>query len=338
MSVDNLTTKIPTILGSWALLVAKAIDSYGVDSKDIFKEAGVDLRELTKNDARFPTSMMVKAWYLAVERTGDPYIGIRVAQLFKPTAFSALGMTIAASLHIYDALKRCIRYSSVISDGTCALLEEGVDHVAFVLRAKPELRSLTHIYGMTAFLCCLYNIFRDVAGGSIKLQSVHFEGSLDSLQPFEDFFCCPVFYHSDCNKLVFEKKGLFAEQPFAHSKLANSLDDWIEDYLSIFQQETVSTRVQKYLLKHMAYGELDQPRVAKALAMSTRMLQRKLQEEGTVYSELFDDCRKKLAVKLIHQNNLQLSEVAFMLGFSDQSNFTRAFKRWTGSTPNKYKG
>ncbi len=338
MSLENLTTQIPTMLGSWALLVAKTIESYGLNSEEIFQKAGINLEDLKKNDARFPAYLMVKVWVETVAQSQDPFIAIRVSQHFKPSAYSALGMTMAASRHIYDALKRCTRYSKVISDGTIATLEENEEDVAFVLRARPGFRALTHVTSMSATLCCMTQLFRDLAGDSFRLKSVHFEDSLGSTQPFEDFFGCPVFYNSDSSKLVFDKADVFSEQPFSHSKLANSLDEWIEDYLSKFQEEKVSTRVQKFLLKNLAYGDLDQPKVAKNLAMSTRMLQRKLQEEGTVYTELLDDCRKKLAIKLIHENDQPLSEVAYMLGFSDQSNFTRAFKRWTGSTPHQYRG
>ncbi len=338
MSDDNLTTQIPTLIGSWALLVAKTIESYGLNSEDIFSKAGINLEELKKNDSRFPAYQMVKVWEETVRQTQDPYIAIRVAEHFKPSAYSALGLTMAASRHIYDALKRCAQYSKVISDGTMAELEENDTQVAFVLRPRPGFRDLTHITSMSATLCCMFHIFRDIAGNTFNLQEVHFEQSLDSTKPFEEFFNCPVFYNSDSSKLVFNKSEVYAEQPFSHSKLANSLDEWIEEYLSKFQEEKISTKVQKYLLKNLAYEDLDQPKVAKSLAMSTRMLQRKLQEEGTVYTELLDNCRKKLAIKLIHEKIQPLSEVAHILGFSDQSNFTRAFKRWTGSTPNQFRG
>jgi AraC-like DNA-binding protein len=338
MSVESLTTQIPTLIGSWALLVAKTIESYGLNSEEIFTKSGIDLSDLKKNDSRFPAYLMVNVWEETVKQTQDPYIAIRVAEHFKPSAYSALGLTMAASRHIYDALKRCAQYSKVISDGTMAQLEETDTQVAFVLRPRPGFRALTHITSMSATLCCMFHIFRDLAGETFNLEEVHFEQSLESTKPFEEFFNCPVYYHSDCSKLVFKKSEIFSEQPFSHSKLANSLDEWIEEYLSKFQEEKISTKVQKFLLKHLAYGDLDQPKVAKNLAMSTRMLQRKLQEEGTVYTELLDDCRKKLAIKLIHEKIQPLSEVAHILGFSDQSNFTRAFKRWTGSTPNQFRG
>ena len=92
-----------------------------------------------------------------------------------------------------------------------------------------------------------------------------------------------------------------------------------------------------YLLNNLIYGDLDQEKVASSLAMSPRLLQRKLKKEGVVYSKMFDECRKKIAIKLIYSKQHPMSEVAFMLGFSDQGNFSRAFKRWTGSNPYQYR-
>ncbi len=183
MSSGNITTQIPTTLGSWALLLAQAIESYGVDSDPIFKEAGVDKADIKKTDARFPTSSMVKLWHVAVERTGDPYIAIRVAQSFKPSAFSALGMAMAASLHVYDALKRAALYSHLIGNAAITVLEENADEVAFVMFPRPDLKSLTHIYGMSVYgtsgtFCCLYQMLRDIAGESLEVKAVHFEQSL----------------------------------------------------------------------------------------------------------------------------------------------------------------
>ena len=71
--------------------------------------------------------------------------------------------------------------------------------------------------------------------------------------------------------------------------------------------------------------------------MSVRTLQRKLKLEGSSFNELFDRCRHHLALKLLTEQQVPLIEIAFMLWFSAQSNFTRAFKRWTGINPKDYR-
>jgi len=338
MDSHMLAPQAPSCLANWALLVAQAIESYGLNSQQVFKEAGGDLNALKKNDKRFPGHIMLKVWQIAVARSQDHYIAIRVAHFFKPSVYSALGMSIMASRHVYDALKRANRYGCFIGNAYVSSLQESHGEVEFVLRATGTSKAVSNIYGMSATLCCMYNILSELSVEKLKIKEVHFEQSLPSNQELEAFFGCPVFYGASCNKMVLDKQSLFTLQPFPQNQLAGSLDDWLEEYLSKNHHDRISARVQEILFKNLLHGKVDLPRVASALAMGIRVLQRKLQEEGTLYSELLDDCRKKLSVQLILNNQHQISEVSSLLGFSNQSNFTRAFRRWTGTTPLKYRG
>ncbi len=337
MSQQNFTIQSPTTLGSWVLLVAQSIDSYGLDSHALCEEAGFKLADVNMNETRIPTAMMMNLWKIAVHKTQDPYIAIRVAQFFKSTAYSALGLSMSASRNVYEAIRRCVRYSHFVSEGTTASLEETENEVAFILTAKPEFRSLTHIYGISATLCCMVQSFRELNGNAVRIKAVHFEKSLESKKPFEKFFGCPVYYGASSNKIVIEKKYALSEQVFSNAELSCSLDEWIEAYLSKISQDRLSTRIKKYFNKQLGYAELEQSEVARHFALSTRMLQRKLSQEGCTYKQILNEFRKDHAIKLITQYKLPLAQVSLLVGFNDQSNFTRAFKRWTGTTPNKYR-
>ncbi len=337
MSHPDLTIQPPTILGSWVLLIAQTVNSYGIDSHRLFKDAGIDMTDFKSNDARFPSSMMAQAWQNLILKTQDPYIGVRIAQLFKPSVFSALGIAMAGSRNIYEAMERCTRYSHFVSEGTITSMEEDEHQVAFVLSSNSQFQSLTHIYGISATLCCLLKIFREVAGESLKIKEVHFEQTLESKEPFEQFFGCPVHYGSNSNKIVIDKKQACIEQSFINTELISSLDGWVETQISKLKKHRLSTRIKKYLLEHLPHGEVDQAKVASDQAMCIRMLQRKLSKEGTTYKKILNEFRKDHAIKLIVEDNIPLSQISVLLGFNDQSNFTRAFKRWTGQTPNKYR-
>ncbi len=319
-------------------MVAQAIESYGLCSDEIFQEAGADLDSLKKNDSRFPSHQMQKVWQVAVARCQDPYIAIRVAQFFKPGAYSVLGMAMLASRHVYDALKRASRYAGFIGDVHHCSLQESEHEVAFVIQPPADFKSISNIYGMSATFSCLFNLLSELSSASLKVKEVHFEQELICHKALENFFGCPVYYGANSNKMVFDKRFVFSVQPFSQDQLASSLDDWLDEYLSKKHHNRVSARVQKVLLKNLLHGDTDLPAVASDLAMGIRDLQRKLQGEGTMYTELLDECRKKLSIQLILNNQHQISEVSCMLGFSNQSNFTRAFRRWTGTTPLKYRG
>ena len=111
----------------------------------------------------------------------------------------------------------------------------------------------------------------------------------------------------------------------------------MQDYLSGFEPDTLASKVRQLLATKLPDGEFQQIEVASALAMSSRSLQRGLQKEGASFKELLEQTREDLAMKYIDEPEISLIEVCCMLGFADQSNFTRAFKRWTGMTPAFYR-
>ncbi len=336
---ETLPKTPPTSLGSWALLIAGAIDSYQLNSTEIFAQAGIDINDLRKDNARIPAFKLYDIWYQAVEQSNDPYFGLRVAHLYQTNAFSALGMALAASRTVYEAILRCARYGHIISDATEATVEETDNEIIFTINSRKGMEKLANIYSMSAIVCVMIKILNSMSNQPQKLKGVYFEGEISQgSQPFEDYFNCPVYFSAPHNKVILDKDATQEEMPYANLKLASSLDEWIDENLSQFQEDQLSNRVQKYLLKNLTYGEVSLNNVAKGLAMSARVMQRRLKEEGSVYSDLLDACRHKIAIKLITEQKQPIFEVALALGFSDQSNFTRAFKRWTGTTPYQYRG
>jgi len=326
----------PTTAGSWILLVAQTIDSYGLDSEYLFKQNGISLSQIKKDDIRYPSGLLARVWQMAVGLTQDPYLAIRVSRYFKPSAFGALGLTMAASSTVYDALNRFERFSAFISGGTQVKLTENNGDICLKLAPHQQSEEHWNIYALSATFSSLYSLLSQVAGGHPGVKSVHFKQGFASSLAFESFFGCPVIYHSSFNGIVFNKHEVLIKHHGYHPALTSSLDSWIESQLSKLNENSISKKVKNIYLKNFRQSELSQQVIARHLAMSTRKLQRKLSEEGTSYSELVNDCRKNIAIKLILHKAMSLCEISIFLGYKCQSNFTRAFKRWTGTTPNQY--
>ena len=96
-------------------------------------------------------------------------------------------------------------------------------------------------------------------------------------------------------------------------------------------------KVRYTVFDKLPSGEVRDSDIAQSLNMSTRTMQRRLAEEGTSFSAILQQIREELADQYIKDDKLAISEVAYLLGFSDQSNFTRAFKRWHGVSPTQYR-
>ena len=96
-------------------------------------------------------------------------------------------------------------------------------------------------------------------------------------------------------------------------------------------------QVKTKLIQELPSGHICEENIAEDLYMSQRSLQRRLREEGTTYKELLNETRRDLAAQYIKVSGVSINEITYLLGFSEPSNFSRAFKRWTGVSPSEYR-
>ncbi len=153
---------------------------------------------------------------------------------------------------------------------------------------------------------------------------------------YSALFNAQVQFDADHNALVFDRAELYAPLEGRSSDLTSMADRVLSEYLDALSPNAVSTAVRKLLLQLLPTGHASQDEISRKMNMSRSTLQRRLQSEDTNYRDLLEDTRRTLAMEYVRENKHPLSYVAFLLGFSDQSNFSRAFRRWTGLSPKAY--
>jgi AraC-like DNA-binding protein len=172
----------------------------------------------------------------------------------------------------------------------------------------------------------------------IALDEVHFQHQNTSSTLYHKVFQCPVLFNQPYSALVFKKKYLDYVFPQKSAHLFNFLITHLEKLLSkIKKEEDFKSRVFHLIDKSLANGTIDAENIANLVHMSRHTLYRRLKAEGVSYHELVDEVRKNKAFALLKAKQHTLSEIAFLLGFSELSAFSRAFKKWTGQSPAKYK-
>jgi AraC-like DNA-binding protein len=187
---------------------------------------------------------------------------------------------------------------------------------------------------MVVALCRMLALCAGPAATPVK---VHLKTSGDThADAYQKALHCPVEFDAERVALVFD--ATLAARPVVtgNPELAAEADRIAARYLEGLTPDTVATRVRALLLKAMPSGDLDQDGIARALHQSPSTLQRRLRREGTSYQNLLDSTRREMALEYLREGQHSLADVAFLLGFADQSNFTRAFRRWTGKTPRQY--
>jgi AraC-like DNA-binding protein len=326
----------PTALASTLTPLHDALQGTGVDFAALAQRAGLDPGVIGRPNTRVPSLRIHKLWRLAAEATRDPLLGLRAGSLVRPGTFHALGLGIVSSTSVLAALKRIERYSGVVStNGRFVLLEKDG---FLTLEARPTLATVQPAEpwfdATVVAMCRMLAICAGPAATPVKVRLK--QGSPEHPDEYRKVLHCPVEFFGDHVALVFDAQ--LAAQPVhsGNAELAAEADRMATRYLDTLAPESVATRVRSLLVKAMLAGEVEQDAIARALHQSPSTLQRRLRREGTSYQSLLDSTRRELALDYLRDGQHSLADVAFLLGFADQSNFTRAFRRWTGKTPREF--
>ena len=123
----------------------------------------------------------------------------------------------------------------------------------------------------------------------------------------------------------------------ANPELARINDQVVVDYLARFDRDSIAMQVRSKIIHQLPDGIPSQEAIADTLHVSLRSLQRRLKEEDTSFRDLLEETRQQLARQYLRDGRRSIGEITYLLGFTEPSNFTRAFKRWTGKSPAQYR-
>jgi len=326
----------PTTLASLGVAVRMALAQRGIDADAAFREVGLDPDIVKDHEARVPLAQASRLWDRLVVLTGDPTLGLDVAEHNHSTLSHALGQSVLASASIADAIARLQRYDRVVTSGTKLELQRGAAYSDLCLRfphetIHPAAQGRDCMLGTLAIRC------RSLAGEDFRPLRVSFCHP-DFGQPgrYRDFFRCEVLFDASQDSMRIDHETLNRPNVYGNPEIASQIDKISEQYLRRLDAPATSYRVQQLMQQGLPSGELSQDEIARRLNRRLSSLRRDLHNEGTSYKALLEQTREELAKAYIAEGQHSLAEVAYLLGFSDQANFTRAFKRWTGATPSEY--
>jgi len=328
-----------TTLVSIASIVIDALESYGLDYRPIMAEAGFDPDKIYVPSTRVSTKNFLKLWKLSVAYSGDPCFGLRYAAYIQPSALHGLGFSWIASHTLKEGLERLVRFQRILaSELLMGLRETDTSYDVYNLIAQ-ENDSLKHPDAeLDAQIASIYKICQIMLGPDIKPVSVRFEhGPPKCADQFEQFFGIPVEFNSRETAIAFDKTVSDLPASAANPDLTRINDQIVIEYLNQFDKDDVITQTRKYIIDHLPSGVPNQSVIASDLNMSLRSFQRKLKQAGTSYADLLENIRHEMACSYLESPQHQIIKIAYLLGYSDPSNFARAFKRWVGVSPNEFR-
>jgi AraC-like DNA-binding protein len=273
-----------------------------------------------------------------VEVTEDPCFGLYAGRNIRPTSFHALGFSWLVSHTLLGSLERLCRYYRVISTAPLELsIKPAGDQYIFSANFNDPAHVPTDA-AVDAFIAAFVQMCRKATDQHFHPLSIALRradhGHIDE---YIKLFDCPVRFDAEQNLINFDKESLEQPLPGDNISLARANDAVAEKYLDSLDPQKVASEVRELLVTLLPSGKSNQKTIAKRLNRSLSTLQRQLQSEGTNYKDILEHTRKKLATEYVADGHLSLGQIAYMLGFSDQSNFSRAFKRWTDSSPREFR-
>jgi AraC-like DNA-binding protein len=336
MSVDSNTPSNPSTIAAYAFAIATALEQRGVDPQRIFDACDVPLQTTTDPMLRLTNKEISKLFKASVEATSDPAFGLLVGESMHPGNLHALGYALMASISLRDFCQRLQNYYTIVSQSAQIRTEETADEFLLITKVvAPDICWETHdAYNalMVRFIRFIYS----PAFSPMRIELMRPEPQRN-VQEYRDYFKCEICFDSPEVVIVISPDILDTPLPGASRELAHMHDQTTMQYLKRTEKQDIINRVRTMIVEELSSSAITKQRVADKLCMSSRSLQMKLAAKDTSFQEILDSTRHSLALGYLEQSAISVTEAAYLLGFSDVSNFTRAFKRWTGKAPRDFR-
>lgn len=315
--------------GTYVRLLYEYLAQRGVDGERL-------LGEPPPAGDRYPVGRWRQMLETAAAHFNDPQLGLRLGQLITPAHLGVMGYVLIACGNLGAAMQRFQKYQRLVYDVNpfhygvekgSLQLEWGVEH------GRPG--ALADECAITA----LVQFARNLTGREWPIESVHFVNPepLDA-EPYRRYFGREVCFAQSATRVRISLSYLALPLRQPDPALLDLLTRQADTLLAALpDSDDFEQSVRRCVARLMREGEPSLERVADELHLSTRTLHRRLEERATNFRALQEDTRRRVAEDHLRDPRLQLAEIAQLLGFSEQSAFTRAFTRWTGMSPGRFR-
>ncbi len=322
--------------------IAEALERHGVDSRDLFARAGIPFVSAAEQATLIDLDQSNRLYKLAVQATGDPGFGLKVAQCIPPTTFKVAGYSLYASNNLHEFCKGLVRFFGSLNvdarHNFDASYSADDTRGIYQLSLAVTERDLC-FESVDTWVGYLVKVCREISGPGFSPKSIELIRPVPqgSEQEYQLYFRAPVRFSAQQNAIFFDRGDIYSPALTTNIELASQLDDMSTAYLTGIGRNNIARRVTWNIGKLLPTGNCSRQKVAAALNLSERSLNSKLKECGTSYQEILEELRLDSAKKYLSRKHLSLAQIGYQLGFSDSSSFARAFRRWTGLSPSEYR-
>jgi len=324
-----------------SLFVRKVVRAAGggVDQDALLRSIGLDPR------AEVNVAEMVSdtAYYELLERIAEATDGgielpLRAGESMRCDDYGALGLAWKTAPTLRASFERVERYWRLWTSVSQYEVRPEGENAYFILHRAGE-RRLGLRMSNEATLASATAISREVSSEGFRPLEVHLRHPAPATtSAHEAYFGCRVVFDSDLDALLVSAEALERRNRLGDEGITRYLLRHLDEELAQTRAEsTLQELVREAVAHSLSSGVPKMAAVARRMGLSERTLQRRLSEEGLHFQKIVEEARREFAEGLLVQSDYSLAEIAFLTGFSEQSAFTRAFKRWLKQTPAAYR-
>lgn len=323
-----------TVLTVSSRALVAACERLGIDTEAMLRATGIRRETLQDPDARLPNRDVGALWAKAYELSGDPVLSLHVAEACPVGAYKVIDSLGSCARSVGEAFRDTSRYFPLINTAVRIAIEESTDPVTFDVSGESGPAGVSRPYAEYCLAAFVLHV-RAGTGVPFRLSRVTFTHRPPAdASEHERVFGCPVRFEAEHNRLFIDRAAWETPSRSPHAGVLGVLKEHAEILMSRLPRgPDLIERTRRAIGGRLRRGDPSLESVAREVGMSERSLQRHLQDLGYTYNALADEVREAAAWLYLEQPDVALAEIAYLLGFADQSAFHRAFKRWTGCTP-----
>jgi AraC-like DNA-binding protein len=310
----------------------------GIDTRAILAAAGVERALVDDPDGYLPREKVREIWGHAYKASGDPDLALHAAEALRFGAYRVIDYLAASAPTVGESIAHVSAYFPIINSAVRLPITERDGERAMGIICPEDPAHVTRPYAEYTFAAVFLRC-REATKVRYPLTGVDFAFPAPaSIAEHERVFECPVRFGAAANAMRVGRAAWDMPSGRADPHLLGVLADHARILREKVPSEPDPVRdVRQAIVERLKEGDLSLERVAKQLAMSPRTLQRRLRDHGLSYADLLDSTRASAAKSYLSDRQISIAEVAYLLGFAEQSSFNHAFKRWTGQAPNEYR-
>ena len=318
------------------LAIPEVLLRFGVDPGEVLASVGLDAGIFSDPENPVPCTSLGRLISACVARTRCRHFGLLIGELGGPASLGLVGLLIRQAPDVGTALRQAALYLHLHDRAAVVILsaQDGVARIAYAIYA-PGVDSSEQIgEGAIAITC---NVVRSLCGADWAPTEVLLAGRRPAdMRPYRRFFRAPVRFDAEQNALVFPAAVLDQRLPHAKPELQRLLLDEVQRMDRALALD-FSTKVRRVLRAGLVVGQCSADRTAALFAMQRRTLSRRLRSEGTTFEALLAEIRYETARQLLTDTAMPMRQITDAVGYADVSVFTRAFRRWSGTTPTEWR-